>query len=140
MTNAERARRYIARLKTAARAPSPTVCPHCGGSLLAEAKAGSDSPPEPGRKAPRQASTIRSGTEKRPNLTDTDVPALAPGRYAVARGLLLWVGKTKKTFQYHRSTPGQPPFYKTMGHWPNMTVAQARAEAGRLNLKSRQRA
>jgi hypothetical protein len=130
MTNAERAARYIARLKAAAQAPS--VCPHCGGSLEGEAKPEPESAPEPRPQAPRHDFRI---TQKRPNLTDADVGTLAPGRYAIERGLLLWVGKDKRTFQFHRSGTGHKPFYKTVGHWHDMTVAQARAEAARLRLK-----
>jgi hypothetical protein len=137
LTNAERARRYIARLKAAAQAPSPSVCPHCGGSLLADAEAAEpESPPKPRPQAPQHDFSTASGTtQKRPKLTDAEVATLAPGRYAIERGLLLWVGRDKRTFQYQRSGTGYKPFYKTVGHWPDMSVEQARAETALLHQK-----
>jgi hypothetical protein len=129
MTNAERAARYIARLKAAAQAPSPSVCPHCGGSLVgAAAKAGATQSPE------TEAESLDQSTTRR-NLTDADIAGLPIGLHRLAKGLVIGVGQNTKSFQFRATRKGHKRFYKAIGHWPEMSVAQARAEAARLHRR-----
>jgi hypothetical protein len=126
MSNADRAARYIAKLKV--RAAAPTVCPHCGGSLAGAAEPGSAQPAEP-PKRPSQPSPARR------DLTDADIATLPLGLHRVAKRLLIRIGERAKTFQFHATIKGERPFYKQVGHWPKMNVAQARAKAIALSAK-----